>query len=73
MHAASAAGDFAQVQSIAHDLHGTGGAYGFQPITDIGAMLETSAIAADPDAVRGGLVQLTAYLDTIGTPPAVAA
>ena len=31
-----------QVRKTAHDLKGSGGAYGFDPITDTGAQLETS-------------------------------
>ena len=40
LEAALAAGDLGQIKTIAHQLKGAGGGYGFQPITDVAGALE---------------------------------
>ena len=48
-------------------MRGSGGAYGFQAITDIGAALEEAAESADNDVSRKWVNELSLYLDGIGT------
>jgi PAS domain S-box-containing protein len=57
--------DFAAVALLAHNLRGSGGAFGFQAITDIGAGLEQSADSADAEASRKWVTELSACLDHI--------
>ena len=58
--------DFEVVARLGHNMRGSGGAYGFQPITDIGAALEQAADQADHSASRRRVDELTDYLDGIG-------
>ncbi|WP_421932177.1 PAS domain S-box protein [Phenylobacterium sp.] len=56
-------GDFETVTILGHNMRGSGLAYGFQAITDLGAALEAAAETADLAAARQGLTDLTACLD----------
>ncbi len=58
--------DFETVTSLGHQMRGSGGAYGFQVITDIGAALEEAAESADNDVSRKWVSELSLYLDGIG-------
>jgi hypothetical protein len=44
-------------------MRGSGGPFGFQAITDIGAALQLAAECADVDASRLCLGELSIYLD----------
>jgi HPt (histidine-containing phosphotransfer) domain-containing protein len=44
--------DFETVTILGHQMRGSGGAYGFQAITDIGAALQQAAESADTDESR---------------------
>jgi len=57
--------DFQTVSILGHNLRGSGGGFGFQAITDIGAGLEEAADAADIDASRKWLGKLSGYLDRV--------
>jgi PAS domain S-box-containing protein len=57
--------DFEAVTILAHNMRGSGGAYGFQTITDIGAALEQAAGNADTDASRKCVGELSSYLHSI--------
>ena len=46
-------------------MRGSGGAYGFHAITDIGAALQQAAESADTDASRKWLGELSSYLDRV--------
>jgi hypothetical protein len=46
-------------------MRGSGGAYGFQAITDISAALEQAAESADTDVSRKWLGELSSCLDGI--------
>jgi PAS domain S-box-containing protein len=59
--------DFETVTSLGHQMRGSGGAYGFQAITDIGAALEEAGESADNDVSRKWVNELSSYLDSIGT------
>jgi CheY-like chemotaxis protein len=57
--------DFETVTLLGHNMRGSGGAYGFQLITDIGAALEHAAETADADASRKCVGELSLYLDRV--------
>ena len=46
-----------------HNLRGSGGGFGFQPITDIGAGLEQAADLSDHAVSRHWVGELSTYLD----------
>jgi PAS domain S-box-containing protein len=57
--------DFETVKTLAHQMSGSGGMYGFQAITDIGAALERTAECVDTDASRKWVGELASYLDRV--------
>jgi HPt (histidine-containing phosphotransfer) domain-containing protein len=61
--------DFETVTSLGHQMRGSGGAYGFQVITDIGAALQEAAESADDDVSRKWVSELSNYLEGIGAEP----
>ena len=60
-------GDFQVVTLLGHNLRGSGGGFGFQMITDIGAGLEKAADISDQAVSRRWLGELTSYLDHLGS------
>ena len=50
---------------LAHNLRGSGGGYGFQTITDIGAGLEQAADVSDPVVSRRWVGELQSHLDQL--------
>ena len=63
MLAALDCGDFQAVTILGHNLRGSGGGFGFQMITDIGAGLEQSADLSDLVVSRRWIGELSTYLD----------
>ncbi len=61
--------DFDTVAVLGHNMRGSGGAFGFQPISELGGALERGATDADIEAAGKALTQLTDYLKD--TPPRV--
>jgi CheY-like chemotaxis protein len=59
--------DFETVMSLGHQMRGSGGAYGFQAITDISAALQEAAEGADANVSRKCVEELSSYLDGIDT------
>jgi len=59
--------DFEAVTILGHQMRGSGGAYGFQAITDIGAALQQAAESADTAASRKWVGKLSSYLDRVET------
>ncbi|MDB5492707.1 MAG: multi-sensor hybrid histidine kinase, partial [Phenylobacterium sp.] len=57
--------DFQAVIILGHNLRGSGGGFGFQMITDIGAGLEQAADDSDAAASRRWVGELSTYLDHI--------
>jgi PAS domain S-box-containing protein len=57
--------DFEALTILGHNLRGSGGAYGFQVITDIGAALELAAEGSDTDMSRKWVGELSSYLYAI--------
>jgi signal transduction histidine kinase/CheY-like chemotaxis protein/HPt (histidine-containing phosphotransfer) domain-containing protein len=58
-------GDYDKIRMLGHQLAGTGGGYGFQPITDLGYALEESALASDAARMRVSLEDLDRYLSSV--------
>ena len=54
--------DFETVRILGHSMKGSGGGYGFDGITDIGAEIETAAKRNDPVAIRSQVKALSRYL-----------
>jgi len=59
--------DFETVTMLGHQMRGSGGAYGFQTITDIGAALQLASESADIDASRKSVGDMSSYLDRVET------
>ena len=57
--------DFEAVTILGHNLRGSGGSFGFQEITDLGAGLEQACEDTDIDAARRLLNELSSYLDSV--------
>ncbi len=57
--------DLETIRILGHSMKGSGGGYGFDAITDIGALLEKSANGGDPAGVRRGIERLDAYLNQV--------
>jgi CheY-like chemotaxis protein/HPt (histidine-containing phosphotransfer) domain-containing protein len=58
-------GDYEALAMLAHNLRGSGGGFGFQTISDVGAGLETAADASDPAEAGRWLADLSSYLDAL--------
>ncbi|MDP1738555.1 MAG: ATP-binding protein [Caulobacter sp.] len=63
--------DFTAATTLGHNLRGSGGAFGFQHITDIGEGLELAAEDSDLKASRGWATELDRYLDGLKPLPTV--
>jgi CheY-like chemotaxis protein len=57
--------DFETVTILGHNMSGSGGMFGFQPITDIGAALQLAAESSDTVASRKCVGDLSSYLDRV--------
>lgn len=51
--------DFPLIKDIGHRLKGMGVGYGFPKISEIGAVIESAAIAKDSDRIALGIVDLS--------------
>jgi HPt (histidine-containing phosphotransfer) domain-containing protein len=63
--AALSAGDLATIRATGHSIKGSGGGYGFDGLTEIGARLESSGAAGDADAAAEALHDLADYLENV--------
>jgi HPt (histidine-containing phosphotransfer) domain-containing protein len=59
---ALAADDFETIATLAHDLKGAGGGYGFEEITRIGIALESAAKVRSRGDIQKSLDHLARYL-----------
>jgi CheY-like chemotaxis protein/HPt (histidine-containing phosphotransfer) domain-containing protein len=57
-----ASSDFERLQALAHDIKGTGSAFGFSALTTLGAALENSAKRADTARLNDEMAALKEYL-----------
>jgi signal transduction histidine kinase/CheY-like chemotaxis protein len=65
LRAALDRGDYATIRTLGHQMSGTGGGYGFEPITEIGSALEESALAADSTRIQAWIARLEQYLAAV--------
>jgi HPt (histidine-containing phosphotransfer) domain-containing protein len=63
LKAALEASEWNSVRVLGHNLKGSGGAYGFPELTEIGASIETSAKEQNSSAAREGIDRLTHFLN----------
>ena len=54
--------DFVALRAIGHGMKGSGGAFGFQRVTDIGDIIEASALKHDAVTIEQQLALLRDYL-----------
>lgn len=59
------AGDFSALQTIGHKLHGSGGGFGLDFLTDLGMRMESSAQAGDKSAFEEQAAELKDFLDSV--------
>ena len=71
MRTALAREDHEAVLVIGHNMRGSGGGFGFQPITDIGAALEQAADTGNIVEMGAQLDALSRYLDGVAPVPLV--
>lgn len=57
--------DFKALANLGHQMHGSGGMFGFQAITDIGAAIEQAAESVDTESSRKWVGELSTYLDRV--------
>lgn len=60
-----AAGDMEGIAFLGHRLKGSGGSYGFDRLTDLGAELESAAKVADLDTAARIVSELSDYMDNL--------
>jgi signal transduction histidine kinase/CheY-like chemotaxis protein len=65
LRAALDCSDYDTIRMLGHQMCGTGGGYGFEPITEIGSALEESALASDSARMRASIEDLDRYLNNI--------
>jgi HPt (histidine-containing phosphotransfer) domain-containing protein len=59
--------DFETVTILGHNMRGSGGAFGFQVITDICGALQQAAESTDTDESRKLVGELSSYLHSVET------
>ncbi len=62
---ALADGDFETLRMLGHKLKGTGGGYGFDMLTELGAAIEQAAAREDAGAVGSKVDELARYLERV--------
>ena len=58
-------GDFEAIRVLGHSLKGVGGGYGFDAITDLGAIIETAAQSQNRPEIELTVSQLATFLDCV--------
>lgn len=62
LRTAVAAAEFDRIRLLGHSMKGSGGGYGFDAITELGARIETAALARDGATVLTAVAELEDYL-----------
>jgi signal transduction histidine kinase/CheY-like chemotaxis protein/HPt (histidine-containing phosphotransfer) domain-containing protein len=65
LRAAEPKQDYATIQRIGHNLHGTGGSFGFPLITEFGSAMEQAAKDQDMDRIQSAVLQFGSYLEQL--------
>src|SRR5713101_4770260 len=58
-------GDYETIRILGHSMKGSGGGYGFDTITEIGAALEQAAKGREPDTIHRWVDELLRYLERV--------
>ena len=58
-------GDFETIRIIGHSMKGAGGGYGFDRVTDLGAIIEQAAPAQDRERISEAVAELADYMSRI--------
>ena len=59
------AADFGKIRVLGHSMKGSGGGYGFLPISKIGEALEKCAKNKDSDLIKNHLAELSDFLERV--------
>ena len=59
------AADFGKIRVLGHSMKGSGGGYGFLPISKIGEALEKCAKNKDSDSIKNHLAELSDFLERV--------
>ena len=59
------AADFAKIRVRGHSMKGSGGGYGFMPISNIGEAIEKAAKNKDRNSIKNHLTELSDYLERV--------
>ena len=65
LQASLTAGDLEKIRATGHSMKGTGGGYGFDELSQIGAGLEQAAAAKDADEIGRLIGRLERYLEAV--------
>ena len=57
--------DLKKIRTLGHSMKGSGGGYGFMPISKIGAAIELAAKEKAPDKIQIHLEELKDYLNNV--------
>ena len=60
-----AANDFQSMRMIGHGMKGSGSSFGFHPVSTMGAVIESAAIAEDAAAIAEQFEALRDYLSRV--------
>ena len=59
------AADFAKIRVLGHSMRGSGGGYGFMPISNIGEAIEKAAKNKYRDPIKNHLTELSDFLERV--------
>lgn len=65
LKASLSAGELDKIRITGHSMKGTGGGYGFDDLTQIGAELEKAAVSRNADEISALVQRLEQYLDKV--------
>jgi len=65
IHAFLEAGDFKSLWGVAHKLHGSGGGYGLDFISELGVRMEKAALACDKAELTAQAAELAEFLFSV--------
>ena len=65
LRTALADGNYEHIRIAGHNMSGSGGAYGLEKVSDLGAALEEAAAAADDKRIDDLIDQLDGFLSTV--------
>ncbi len=65
LKASLSAGELDKIRITGHSMKGTGGGYGFDDLSQMGAELEKAALAGDADEISALVDRLERYLENV--------